>query len=112
MRPGAALLGGSETILQQWRSIRDANVATHEEHLALLKVRREVLDQACDEGRLGGSLPVRWRTGYKCTINILGRDADGSLRASVYAQGPKGNILQSRNVRLIRSEPLPWSLRR
>ena len=81
---------------------------TQEEFHKLLELRRQALEDAT---RADGSLfpmPVAWRRGWKAHIRLRGRDKDGSLKALIVVEGPRGEVPYSRAVRLVSSKNLPW----
>lgn len=83
---------------------------TAEEFQALLRLRREALDDATKDASLGQPLPVGWRHGWKGHIRLQGRDRDGSLKAHIMVTGPRGELPYVRRVRLVRSKQLPYEL--
>jgi len=86
--------------------VRDPNAPLPAEVRSVLLVRREALDVATGQGRLGGSLPVQWRVGWHGVITWRGRDRDGSMKASVSIREPSGKIVYVRHVRCVREARL------
>ena len=74
---------------------------TPEEFQRLLLVRRETLEDATRKASGGSAMPITWRHGWKATLKILGRDKDGSLKASVTVVGPHASSGYVRKVRLV-----------
>jgi len=85
---------------------RTWGTATTEERQELFRIRLEALEAATTNASLHGPLPVPWRRGWKAVIRMHGRDADGSLRASVTVSGPSLTKPYVRRVRLVRRTSL------
>lgn len=83
---------------------------TLEEFRELLSLRRRSLEDATREHGLGEPLPIPWRTGWKASIKILGRDRDGSLCAKIVVTGPGGGDPYVRKYRLTKAARLPSRL--
>jgi hypothetical protein len=80
--------------------VRNPNAPTPAEVRSVLKVRADCLDAATGEGRLDGPLPVRWRVGWRGIITWMGRDRDGSMKASVTIYDQNSTKVYVRYVRL------------
>jgi hypothetical protein len=79
---------------------------TAEEFRRLLEIRLQTLDQCSITDGADTPLPAVWRIGYKATIKLLGRDRDGSLRASVTVLAPHLVRPYVRRVRLVKERNL------
>lgn len=85
---------------------RKPETATPEELRELFSVRLDALDAATSAASLEGPMPVMWRRGWKAYLTQHGRDADGSLLASVEVLDPTGLVAYRRRVRLVKSASL------
>ena len=86
-------------------------VCSTEEHLAILGERLAVLEAATGEGRLGGPLPVRWRSGWTCRFKVVRRDSQGALLVELRAwhvRTPKQVYVRRR--RFVQQTALPYEL--
>lgn len=80
------------------------------EHAQLLDLRLATLDEATAAASLDSHMPVQWRWGWTATIKVLGRDAQGNLKAAVTCRGPQLAQPYVRYVRLVRRRHLPGGL--
>jgi hypothetical protein len=96
--------------MPHWDYCPHPDGTTQEEFHKLLSLRRQVLDDATRAHNLGQPLPITWRRGWKNYLKILGRDRDGSLKASYSVYEPNGALVYVRKVRLVRSQRLPSEL--
>jgi hypothetical protein len=79
---------------------------TPEEWRSLFSLRRECLDHATAMVNGGVEIPVSERWGWVAKLTRLGRDADGSLMASVVVTDPDDKVRVLRNVRLVKQARL------
>jgi hypothetical protein len=82
------------------------NRVTLEEFQRLWLIRLETLADCTARVSGGKPLPVSWRSGWQARLNILSRDRDGSLRASVTVTRPNSKQRWVRNVRLVKPKAL------
>lgn len=103
-------LGGprheGECILPYGRKVVKLDAPTRAEHRSLLQCRLACLSEATAKRNGGTPLDVNDRVGWRARINVLGRDQDRSLLASVTVTDPAGAIVMLRNVRLVRERRL------
>jgi hypothetical protein len=92
-----------------WGNAR-AFPVTAEEHRQLLAVRLETLSQVHRESMLSASHNASDRIGWTAHIQTLRRDRRGCLLARIIVRAPHLHNPYIRNVRLIRSHPLPRDL--
>lgn len=100
-------------MLPPQRPVCNGIVLSFEEHHAILSERLAVLAAATGEGRLGGPLPVRWRTGLHCTFEVVKRDSQGAVLVSFHAwQDRVPNRRYVRKKRFVQRTALPYELGR
>lgn len=79
------------------------------EYAQLFYERRSALDHVARITSLTGDVPVRDRRGFKAKVKLVGRDAEGSLRAEIRVTAPNYAGVYTRRVRLVKAKPLPYA---
>jgi hypothetical protein len=85
-------------------------VRSAEETQALMHARRETLEIAVRRVYGPDGLPVQWRHGWKAFVRPLRRSRDGHLLAKVVVTLEGTGVVLERNVRLVKKNPLPYSV--
>lgn len=85
---------------------------TADEFHGILRCRRETLAMAASQTILWQDTEACDLWGWKAYWRSLGRDRDGSLRVRITVRCPSGDVVMIRNVRLVRQNPLPSTLRK
>lgn len=80
------------------------------EYAQLFYARRAALDHVASMVSLEVDLPAGERRGFRARVVILGRDADGGLRARIEVTAPNLASVYVRKVRLVKQEELPYGL--
>ena len=93
-------------MLPEWSVKCHPDGVTSKEFARLLAVRLETLEAATAHTSLPDHLPIQWRKGWKATLEILGRDRDGSLRARVVCTSRELSEPYVRRVRLVKRQGL------
>jgi ligand-binding SRPBCC domain-containing protein len=83
------------------RVVKDPNLVSGAERAVILEERLSALGDATRVVTGADPLPVAWRTNWKASVKILGRDRDGCLLFEVCCTGPGLKFPYRRKRRLV-----------
>ena len=97
-------------MVPHWNWKHHPEGTTSEEFEAILRLRAKTMQEAGLDASVSVPAAVQDRWGFKLHWRNLGRDRDGSLKVTVFIQGPRGELAYARNYRLVKKTPLPYEL--